>query len=116
MFEKPRNYQSVTLFGSEIASKEINLIAKNYENIKVHEPFKYMVTLDVDLDETLVAKSVSSKLLSYIISVDFDGLPFEVQSFVHKWIKSNFMYLNEKNYRMRQSVVSLMYSANKTCI
>ena len=111
-FDKPREYKSVTLIGSEVKEKEIDPVAKVYKHIGIEESIPYNISLDIKIDDTFVKKSLSNQLLSYIISVDFDSLANELQDQIRSWIKTNFKAAKDGIYTMQQSVIALTYSSN----
>ena len=86
--------------------------------MSIHDPYCYNVTLNLDLAElTGPASSVTSHLLSYILSVDFETLNPQVKDFVMKWVRDNCekIGLQGQNevFQMRQSVALLMYNNNE---
>lgn len=107
-FVKERDYQSVTLHGSRVANEEINSIAEEF-GLKVHEPQKYNITIDLDMAD-LSPSSTTSQLLSYIISVDFDTFPPKLKDIVVHWIRKHGLLLKDESYQLTQTVTSLMYS------
>ena len=108
-FVKERDYQSVTLHGSQLANEEINSIAKEEFGLKVHEPEKYNITIDLDMAD-LSPSSTTSQLLSYIISVDFDTFPPQLKDIVDHWVREHGLLLKDESYQLTQTVTSLMYS------
>ena len=110
-FEKPRRYDSVTLYGSDVAIQEINPVASAFPNIEIIKPYPHVITLDIDLDQAFKLKSDSSQLLSFLLQVDFDQLPMEMQNFICSWVEENFMHVKDKQYRMLQSCIGLMYKS-----
>ena len=110
-FEKPRRYDSVTLYGSDVAIQEINPVASAFPNIEIIKPYPHVITLDIDLDQAFKLKSDSSQLLSFLLQVDFDQLPMEMQNFIRSWVEENFMHVKDKQYRMLQSCIGLMYKS-----
>ena len=110
-FEKPRRYDSVTLYGSDVAIQEINPVASAFQNIEIIKPYPHVITLDIDLDQAFKLKSDSSQLLSFLLQVDFDQLPMEMQKFIRSWVEENFMLVKDKQYRMLQSCIGLMYKS-----
>ena len=110
-FEKPRGHDSVTLYGSDVAIQEINPVASAFPNIEIIKPYPHVITLDIDLDQAFKLKSDSSQLLSFLLQVDFDQLPMEMQNFIRSWVEENFMHVKDKQYRMLQSCIGLMYKS-----
>ena len=110
-FENPRRYDSVTLYGSDVAIQEINPVASAFPNIEIIKPYPHVITLDIDLDQAFKLKSDSSQLLSFLLQVDFDQLPMEMQNFIWSWVEENFMHVKDKQYRMLQSCIGLMYKS-----
>ena len=110
-FEKPRGHDSVTLYGSDVAIQEINPVASAFPNIEIIKPYTHVITLDIDLDQAFKLKSDSSQLLSFLLQVDFDQLPMEMQNFIWSWVEENFMHVKDKQYRMLQSCIGLMYKS-----
>ena len=108
-FVKERDYQSVTLHGSRVANEEINSIAEEEFGLKVHEPEKYNITIDLDMAD-LSPSSTTSQLLSYIISVDFDTFPPQLKDIVDHWVREHGLLLKDESYQLTQTVTSLMYS------
>merc|ERR1712062_138604 len=108
-FVKERDYQSVTLHGSQLANEEINSIAEEEFGLKVHEPEKYNITIDLDMAD-LSPSSTTSQLLSYIISVDFDTFPPQLKDIVDHWVREHGLLLKDESYQLTQTVTSLMYS------
>ena len=110
-FEKLRGYDSITLYGSDVAIQEINPVASAFPNIEIIKPYPHVITLDIDLDQAFKLKSDSSQLLSFLLQVDFDQLPMEMQNFIRSWVEENFMHVKDKQYRMLQSCIGLMYKS-----
>ena len=108
-FEKPCGHDSVTLYGSEVAIQEIDPVASALPNIEIIKPNPHLITLDIDLEQAFKLKSDSSQLLSFLLQVDFDQLPEEMRNFIRAWVEENFMHVKDKQYRMLQSCIGLMY-------
>lgn len=110
IFEKPRHYQSVTLFTDQLVS-EINQVIKDCDAITAKQQHHYNVTLDLDLASTamLQSNSITQQLISYILSVRFADLPKELQNFALDWIKDNCQHVQDEIFQVQQAVSMLVY-------
>ena len=109
-FIKERGHQSVTLYGSQVSTHELNPVAEEM-NLRIYEPHQYNITVDLDMSD-LTPNSKTSQLLSYIISVNFDTFPSKMKDFVIDWVRGHGLLLTKDTYQLTQTVTSLMYSKN----
>jgi len=114
IFTSSRLSQSTPLLGSEFALQEMPPILSSLEEegtVIAQDPRNYTISIDIHLSDLGQKGSITGLILSYIMSVDYDSLTGKVKTFVTNWILEHCLRVNEDTYRIRQSVVALMYSS-----
>jgi SAM-dependent methyltransferase len=112
VFDEPRDYQSVTVYGSDLANEELAPILES-KVVEAKLLHKYQVSVDLDLSQIDdAAASVTSDLLSYVSSVDFNPLPIEVKKAVLEWVAKHCQHKQDQVYQMQQAACALMYTKN----